>query len=523
MTQSYARRLNVLSAPNAAHTLKSIKRGIEKESLRVTSDGKLSQSPHPSSLGSALTHPSITTDYSEALLEFITPAFTDETAPLKFLDQVQHFVYANIDEELLWVNSMPCLMETEENIRIAEYGSSNIGKMKTVYRRGLGLRYGRLMQTIAGIHYNFSFPESFWQILQESEQNSGSLQDYISAQYFSLIRNFQNYSPLLNYLFGASPAVCASFLRDNAHHDLVPFKSTHTLHKPFATSLRMSDLGYQNDAQSDLSICYNSLENYVKTLDHAIRTPYPKYQEIGVTAAGGEYQQLNANILQLENEYYGNIRPKRVTQPGERPTLALQRHGVEYVEFRCTDLNPFLPLGIDQTQTRFYDVFALYCALKESPICNQSTLDRITENAHNSVMEGRNPRLMMQTAQGEQLFSTWALQLLEEMIPAAEILDSTENQTHFKDALNEQVKKVNDPQQTPSAQVLKTLEENDIEFFQFAMAQAKRFETQYKSAPVENKVEQNFMALSKQSTQNQRQLEQESTQPYEQFIADYFK
>lgn len=129
----------------------------------------------------------------------------------------------------------------------------------------------------------------------------------------------------------------------------------------------------------------------------------------------------------------------------------------------------------------------------------------------------------MQTAQGEQLFSAWALQLLEEMIPAAEILDSTGNQTHFKDALNEQVKKVNDPQQTPSAQVLKTLEENDIEFFQFAMAQAKRFETQYKSAPVENKVEQNFMALSKQSTQNQRQLEQESTQPYEQFIADYFK
>jgi len=522
LTQSYARRLNVFSAPNAAHSLKSIKRGIEKESLRVTSGGKLSQSPHPSTLGSALTHPSITTDYSEALLEFITPAFTDETAPLKFLDQVQHFVYANIEDELLWVNSMPCLMETENNIRIAEYGSSNIGKMKTVYRRGLGLRYGRLMQTIAGIHYNFSFPESFWQVLQESEQNTDSLQDYISTQYFGLIRNFQNYSPLLNYLFGASPAVCASFLRDNSHHDLVPFKSSHTLHKPFATSLRMSDLGYQNDAQSNLSICYNSLENYVKTLDHAIRTPYPKYQQIGVTA-NNEYQQLNANILQLENEYYGSIRPKRVTQTGERPTLALQRRGVEYVEFRCTDLNPFLPLGIDQTQTRFYDVFALFCALKESPICNQDTLDMITENTRNSVMDGRNPQLMMQTEQGGQLFSAWAHELLEAMIPAAEILDSTGNQTHFMDALKEQVNKVNDPEQTPSAQVLKTLEDNDIEFFQFAMGQAKRFETQYKSTPLENKVEQDFMTLSKQSMQDQQQLELECTQPFEQFIADYFK
>ena len=522
MTQRYARRLNVLSAPKAAQTLKSIKRGIEKESLRVTPAGKLSQQDHPAALGSALTHPSITTDYSEALLEFITPAFTDEQAPLKFLDQVQHFVYANIDDELLWVNSMPCLMETEEQIRIANYGSSNIGHMKTVYREGLGLRYGRLMQTIAGIHYNFSFPESFWQALQDSEQNSDSLQDYISEQYFGLIRNFQLYSPLLNFLFGASPAVCASFLRGNDHHNLIPLKSSHTLHRPYATSLRMSDLGYQNDAQSNLNICYNSLENYVKTLDHAIRTPYPPYQQMGIKA-GDQYQQLNANILQLENEYYGNIRPKRVTQSGERPTLALQRHGVEYVEFRCTDLNPFQPLGMDQTQIRFYDIFALYCALKESPSLNDESLKRIAENARNSVMEGRDPKLVMHTEQGDQVFSDWAKDLLKDMTAAAELLDSNSDQRPYSDALQEQINKVDDPELTPSAQVLKTLKDNDINFFEFAMNQAKHVAQHYKSTPLPKDLELNFKSLSERSKESQQELEQASTQPFDQFIGDYFK
>lgn len=521
MTQSYTRRLNTISAHETARSLKSIKRGIEKESLRVTPTGKLSQRLHPTALGSALTHPSITTDYSEALLEFITPAFTDEDAPLKFLDQVQHFVYSHIDDELLWVNSMPCLMGPEKDIRIAEYGTSNIGKMKTIYRKGLGLRYGRLMQTIAGIHYNMSFPEALWQTLQESEQNTDALQDYISEQYFGLIRNFQYYSPLLNYLFGASPAVCASFLKHNNNHNLVALKSSHTLYRPFATSLRMSDLGYQNDAQSNLNICYNSLPNYVKSLDHAIRTPYPRYQKIGVKSAN-EYQQLNANVLQLENEYYGNIRPKRVTQPGERPTLALQRRGVEYVEFRCTDLNPFLPLGINQTQIRFYDIFALYCALQKSPPYDSPTLKIISENARNSVMDGRNPAFEIHTLQGDKLFSSWAREVLEEMMPVAEILDSTSDQAHYMNSLHEQIEKINAPELTPSAQVLKALKEDDINFFEFAMHQAQKFSTHYKSKPMDKKVEQKFSTLSKQSVETQQQLENENSLPFDVFLDNYF-
>jgi len=240
-------RIHALLDSDAAATLAGIRRGIEKESLRISTDGTLAQTPHPAALGSALTHPYITTDYSEALLEFITPPSTELHKPLEFLEQLHRYVYSHIGDEVLWVNSMPCMIRNDADVPVAQYGSSNVGRMKSVYREGLGHRYGRKMQTIAGIHYNFSYPEEFWKLNQVLEGESGPLQDYISKRYFDLTRNFQRYSWLLVYLFGASPALCKSFLAGR-EHQLDTFD--HTLFKPNATSLRMSDLGYQNNAQS---------------------------------------------------------------------------------------------------------------------------------------------------------------------------------------------------------------------------------------------------------------------------------
>lgn len=520
MATHFETRLNAINQHSLAENLSAIKRGIEKESLRISTDGQLSQRPHQPALGSALTHPAITTDYSEALLEFITPAFSDVQAPLDYLDQIQHFVYANIDDELLWVNSMPCLMQGDDNIPIAQYGSSNIGQMKTIYRLGLGLRYGRLMQTIAGIHYNISFPESFWQLLQDHEQDNGPLQDFISAQYFNLIRNFQQYSPLVIYLFGASPAVCASFLK-NRSHPLTPLKNNHTLHGPYATSLRMSDLGYQNDAQSELNICYNSLDSYVQSLDHAIHTPYPPYQKIGVKT-NGSYQQLNANILQIENEYYGNIRPKRNTRSGERPTVALKNRGVEYIELRCVDLNPFHRLGIDATQIKFYDIFTLFCALNVRAPFNQTCLKYIDENAKNIVMHGRNPALKIHTNRGEIPFKDWADHILNKMSAVAELFDQTHGGNHYQQALNEQMEKIRQPELTPSAQLLNELVDNDINFFTFAMHKAKEVARHYRSSPLDQSVRQKFEDLSKKSIAAQQELEQSDNLQFEQYLTNYF-
>src|SRR5690606_28083112 len=165
------------------------------------------------------------------------------------------------------------------------------------------------------------------------------------------------------YLFGNSPALCASFMQGREHSlsELTPG----TLYEPYATSLRMSDLGYRNKSQAGLYISVNSLEEYVRDLAAAVSTPHPEYQKIGVQV-GGEYRQLNANVLQIENEYYSYIRPKRTTRTGEKPTSALRRAGVEYVEFRALDVSAYDPVGVNQNKLRFLEAFAALCILKPS-------------------------------------------------------------------------------------------------------------------------------------------------------------
>ncbi|WP_121370686.1 glutamate--cysteine ligase, partial [Pseudomonas aeruginosa] len=341
MSDLLSRRLALLGAAANLPLLTECLHGIERECLRVDSDGKLALTPHPRALGSTLTHPQITTDYSEALLEFITPTETDVADTLGDLERIHRFASSKLDGEYLWSPSMPCELPDEESIPIARYGSSLIGRLKYVYRKGLALRYGKTMQCIAGIHYNFSLPERLWPLLRQAEGSELSERDYQSAAYIALIRNFRRYSWLLMYLFGASPALDAGFLRGRPSQ--LERLDEHTLYLPYATSLRMSDLGYQNNAQAGLTPCYNDLQSYIDSLRQAVSTPYPPYEKVG-TKQDGEWVQLNTNILQIENEYYSSIRPKRVTYTGERPVQALAARGVQYVEVRCLDINPFLPL-----------------------------------------------------------------------------------------------------------------------------------------------------------------------------------
>ena len=399
--------------------LANIVRGIEKESLRVEPNGQLAKTPHPKALGSALTHPSITTDYSEALLEFITAPSASIDQVLSELEEIHRYTYENIDDELLWVNSMPCQLGEDSSIPVGEYGSSNIGRMKTVYRLGLGHRYGRLMQTIAGIHYNFSVPDSLWMKLQADEGNQQSLQDYKTEGYFALIRNFRRYFWLLLYLFGAAPAVCKSFVR-NREHDLQPVgNDSHSLYKPNATSLRMGNLGYQSDAQSSLIVCYNDIAQYTRTLKGALETPYKHYEHLGLKDSQGNYQQLTTNLLQIENEFYSPIRPKRTAASGETPLEALHNKGVEYIEVRCVDLNPLAACGIDRQTIHFLDTFLLFCLLKDSPKTNNNEYQQITENQRRTVADGRNPDLELVDGEQSRKLVDWGQALVAEMQPVA--------------------------------------------------------------------------------------------------------
>ncbi len=519
MTDFLSRRIKALLDTDAASTLTGIRRGIEKESLRITDAGRLAQTDHPRALGSALTHPHITTDYSEALLELITPAYDQLQAPLEFLDQLHRFVYSKIGDEILWVNSMPCMISDEMDVRIAEYGSSNVGKMKHVYRQGLWHRYGRKMQAIAGIHYNFSYPQEFWAIHQRLEANQQPLQTFISSRYFDLLRNFQRYSWLLVYLFGASPALCASFLSGRSHQLLE--NRDGTLFTPYATSLRMSDLGYQNNAQSSLNVSLNNLQEYVRSLDHAIHTPEPAYENIGIKR-DGQYRQLNTNILQIENEFYSSIRPKRTSEAGERPTVALQKRGVEYIEIRVMDLNPFEPVGIGLTDMRFLDMFATYCLLRESPDMEMSDSHAAKQNIRQVVYNGRNTLTRLCRNGRQTNLKSWALEIVDQMIPIAEFFDRCHGGDNYRTSLNRQYEKIQHPEQTASAQIMEKLETRQQSFYRFAMNQALAHRDHFRARPLDADTLRLFEQTAADSLARQTELEQSQQVPFDQYLADYF-
>jgi glutamate--cysteine ligase len=501
-----------------AQVLRGITRGYERECLRVDASGQLAASPHPLALGSKLTHPWITTDYSEALLEFITPPSQDAAFPLAFLRELHRFSASRLGTELMWAGSMPCRLGADADIPIADYGRSNAARFKAVYREGLGLRYGRHMQTIAGAHYNWSLPDAFWATLKDLCPPVRPELDFVSERYFGLIRNFLRYGWLIPYLFGASPALCESFLQGRKSEllTLVPG----TLYGPDATSLRMSDLGYQNRAQASLQVSFNSLAEYTQALESAIRTPDPFYEALGVRE-GGHWKQLNANLLQIENEFYAGIRPKRVGQHGERPAKALQTYGVEYVEVRLFDLNPSIDIGIAPEQSCFADMFLLMCLFRDSPPISSREQAENDENKRRVVNHGRAPDLQLLAHNREQAMRPLAHTLFDDMLPFAEMLDSAYSGTQYADTLRLLRQRIDHPELTPSAQVLDGIRHAGG-FANYSLALARQHHAQLLAQPLEGATLARFEASVQDSFARQQQLEAAEQGSFEQFVAQYY-
>ena len=497
-------------------------KGLEKESLRITPDGAIAQTPHPTALGSALTHPHITTDYSEALIELVTPPFTNAAETLSFLDDLHRFTYEHLGEELLWAASMPCRLAGDESIPIARYGSSNIGQMKHVYRRGLGYRYGRAMQTIAGVHFNYSVDEAFWPLYRETMDYSGSLRDFIAEQYFGVIRNVHRYGWLLMYLFGSSPTLCKSFFGGRGATDArFAELDAKTAYRPYATSLRMSDIGYKNDNQSAVAPCLDRLDTYVASLTRAIETPFPAYQAIGVKV-DGSYRQLNANLLQIENEYYSPIRPKAITHSGEKPTLALKKRGVAYLELRSIDLNCFEPRGIDLQQMHFLENFLLFCLLTESPpLCAEEKAEA-GQNALATACCGRTPGFALLQRGAERPLDDWADEILDAMAVVAEALDRGYTEAKYGPVIDRQRAKVSDPSTTPSAQLLDALNTTGLSFADYALRLSEQHANYFRDRPLEFGQRERFEKRAKDSLDEQRRIEADDSVSFDAFLQGYF-
>ena len=512
------------SAAQGANGLRGITRGFEKECLRVDAQAHLAQTRHPQALGSKLTHPWITTDYSEALLEFITPPSTDPHFPLAFLQDIHRYTAQQLARqgEVMWAASMPGLLGDDKDIPLADYGSSNKAKFKHVYREGLGLRYGRQMQTIAGVHYNWSLPDEFWTTLYGCCSATGSRQDFISDRYFGLIRNFLRYSWLIPYLFGASPAVNTSFLHGRKT-DLLALGDD-TLYGPYATSLRMSDLGYQNRVQTNLNISFNTMTDYARGLDEAIHTVDPFYQALGVVD-NGQWKQLNANILQIENEFYGGIRPKRIGKLGERPALALQRYGVEYVEMRLFDLNPLIDIGIAPEQRPFADMFLLMCLLRDSPPITSREQSENDENKRRIVSRGRQPDLQLLVHNTEQAFRPLAHELFDDMLPFAAVLDNAygtcAQANSYTATLATLRKRIEAPETTPSAIVLAGAHEYGG-LIPYTLHLSQQHQAQLLGQPLTRELTAKLDASVAASLQEQADLEAQPQGSFEDYVAAYY-
>ena len=510
-------RLQQVKNSPVAKTLGSLQCGIEKEGLRVGVSGRVSHKDHPKSLGSSLTHGSITTDYSEALLEYITPVFQSPVAALDFMQELHSFSASQLHDigEYVWPASMPCYLDGEEDIRIANFGSSNTGKLKHTYRVGLAWRYGKIMQSIAGLHFNFSPQDNFWPAYQQLLSDEQSLCDFQSSQYFGLIRNFRRHSWVLLYLFGASPALDASFV--NGRDIDLEQGPDGCLVGPYATSLRMSDLGYNNKVQSVLNLCFNDLDNYAKSLEHAISTPLSKYENLGVKVDGG-YRQLNANLLQIENEYYSDIRPKRVTRPGQKPVHALKEGGVEYVEVRNIDLNPFLPLGIDAQQSQFINAFLTWCLFSQSPVISDQECEVIGINQAVVVRQGRKPGLMLQTCGGEKSLQSLGLDIITNLRLVADVMPEKE---HVLAAISTMEARLKDASLTPSAQVLAAMEQGNLSHHQLSFELAQKHQAYHLQQSLSLQRRQELSEQVSESIVNQERIEAEQTEPFDDFLAAY--
>ncbi|HUQ77146.1 MAG TPA: glutamate--cysteine ligase [Burkholderiales bacterium] len=481
--------------------LRGMRRGIEKESLRVRPDGTLAQSLHPVALGAALTHPHITTDFSESQLELITAPHASVEACLEELQRIHQVVYRHIGEEVMWAASMPCNLPADHLIPIGRYGTSNVGRAKTVYRLGLAHRYGRRMQAISGIHYNFSLP---------------GVDD---EQYFALIRNFRRESWLLLYLFGASPAVCSSFVAGRPHEltELAP--ATH--YAPHGTSLRMGRLGYQSDAQASLRVSYNNLADYTASLYEALTQPYPPYEKIGIRH-GDDYRQLAATLLQIENEFYSTIRPKQRIKRGERPLHALRERGVEYVEVRLMDLDPFAPIGITPLTCRFLDVFLLHCLLADSPPDTPREIAEVRRNLQLVAVRGREPGLVLERDGGTTGFADWAKEILADCEPLAAKLDAQFGGAAYRESVHAMFKLIEDPNLTPSARVLHAMaRDHDNSFVRFVMIESTLHKAMLQHVALPREVREQFNRFAAESLQKQRELEAADDVDFETFRQRY--
>jgi len=521
-------RAERLTASNSPDVLAGRKIGLEKESLRVTTSGGISQTNHPESLGSALTHPSITTDFSEALLEMVTPPCNSAIEAIGYLTAIHQFIVQKLpDNEHIWNTSMPCILRGGRSVRIGEYGTSNSGQMKHAYRRGLGLRYGRRMQAIAGVHFNFSMPESSW-VLRQSLMDPAQPAPARDAEaafrtegYFQMLQNLMRLGWIVPYLFGASPAICSSFLAEGEGEEFELWNQT-TRYAPHGTSLRMGKIGYRyrEDQPIDLSVSHVDVQRYIADIIGHVSTPHPLYQDMGVRDEDGQFQQLSTARLQIENEFYSTVRPKQIAEHGELPIYALRQRGIRYLELRSVDVNLQDPVGVSLPQIAMLEMLMMFAWLDTPAPLGHAEVEACTRNVQTVAHRGREPGLSLESPQGDVTLEQWGRSILDALVPIAHWLDSKEPTALYVPALQAQIAKFDDPDLTPAAQMITGIKKKGS-FFDYANELSRTHGKWLKEAPQDLQLQEKLARMVEESTVKQREMEDGTVTKFEDFLAAY--
>jgi len=523
---SISKRLEQLCERHGCAVLDGCLVGLEKESLRVTSDGSISQIDHPAVLGSALCHTAVTTDFSEALLEMVTPPCPSSQDALNYLQGIHEFVASRLPaQEMLWNASMPCILKGESSIRIGEYGTSHSATMKHVYRRGLALRYGRMMQAIAGIHFNFSIPDNFWQSWSRLHgMPTTSAQVSRTAGYFHMTRGWMRIGWVVPYLFGASPAICESFLGDARHDSDLERLNEHTRYARYGTSLRMGNIGYRyrEDSGVDLSVSHERFAAYMRDLHQHVTTPHPAYNEKGLKDSQQQYQQLNTNRLQIENEFYSSIRPKQIPIGDEMPLTAMQNRGIRYLELRSIDVNPFEATGLTVSQLAFLEVLMIFTALMDPAPQDADAVKRAKHNIETVAHRGREPGLRLQTIDGAITLNDWGKHLIDALVPIARCIDKQQGTNLYAASVEQQRQRFEVADRTPSAAVLDAVNAQGS-FYGFVMEQSQKHHSSCLNATMNEPLNDVLTRGASDSTQKQAQLEVDTQGEFPDYLANRFE
>ncbi len=494
---------------NYSDNLKKSLSGLEKESIRLDENNNISKTSHNYFFGSSLCNSFFTTDFAESQIEFVTPP-NDTESTLEFLKSSHHFAYRLLKNEYLWPLSMPPVFD-ESELAIASFGTSNQAKFKEVYRKGLSIKYGKMIQAISGVHFNYSFNEEFLLDLSKYMRVDYS-KDFRSYIYFRTIRNFQRINWLLLFLLGASPFFSK---KHDTKHESYDSKKDY-LFLPYATSFRMSDIGYQNSEQSNLHVLMNDLEEYVDNIRQITQSKIYQYNK-NDPDENIEPAILNGKLL-IEDEHYGVIRPKSSSSQMRRNSHNLQKNGIDYLEIRSVDIDPFSLIGVDLSSLEFIKAIILYCALSPSPV---NDLESIRENKLNEKkvsVSGRKPELKLTKDGTEVSMMSWATSIIDQIKVLYDILGYDFKEIEKYEGM------INNPDKTPSSMILKEILESNLTLNDFGREIGMKSKSYFLSQKIDENKNWKLFELEKiKSTQRQAQIESKKSLDFFSFMDSYYE